>query len=148
MRILSLLFGKGLPPDRGSAEVQAHQERQDRSEPAVNAINVSHPYKSQGTWMFDDPAVGLRREPFVSGADAIIDRLVQGTPSAESGFTLLFSAEPFPGYQVTFEHRREEMGGNWYYCRALNMEGWLCPALLKYFHAAPKTIYAQFRAET
>jgi hypothetical protein len=25
------------------------------------------------------------------------------------------------------------------------MEGWLCPALFKYFDAAPPKIYAQFR---
>jgi hypothetical protein len=25
------------------------------------------------------------------------------------------------------------------------MEGWLCPALFKYFDSAPKKIYAQFR---
>jgi hypothetical protein len=89
--------------------------------------------------------VGLRQEPFVSGADAIIDRLVQEISNAESGFTLVFSAQPFPGFQVEFEWYREEFNGNWYYCRALNMEGWLCPALLKYFDCAPKRIYAQFR---
>ncbi|HEX6437010.1 MAG TPA: DUF6717 family protein, partial [Candidatus Binatia bacterium] len=95
--------------------------------------------------VFDDPAVGLRQEPFVSGADAIIERLVQQIPNAVSGFTLLFSAQPFPGYQAEFDWRREEFSGNWYYCPELEMEGWLCPALLKYFDAAPKKIYAQFR---
>jgi len=30
----------------------------------------------------------------------------------------------------------------------LGMAGWLCPALLRYFDAPPKKIYAQFKAKT
>ena len=104
-----------------------------------------HPYKHHGLWVFDDPAVGLVQEPFVSGADTIIDRAVSGIAGAEAGFTLLFSARAFPGYQLEFEWRREEMSGNWYYSPALDLEGWLCPALLKYFETPPARIYAQFR---
>jgi hypothetical protein len=110
----------------------------------MNSLFVIHPYEVKGMWVFDDPAVGLRREPFVSGADAIISSMVQNIPEAQSGFTLVFSAEPFPGAQVEFEWKRAEWSGNWYYCPALKMEGWLCPALNKYFDSAPKKIYAQF----
>ena len=99
-------------------------------------------------WVFDDPRVGLVQEPFVSGSDEIIERLVREIPDAESGFTLIFSAEPFPGYQVELEWLRVEMSGNWYHCRELGMDGWLCPALLRYFDAPPKKIYAQFKAKT
>jgi hypothetical protein len=74
--------------------------------------------------------------------------MVKDIPNAELGFTLVFSAQPFPGYQVEFEWRREEFSGNWYYSSALEMEGWLCPALFKYFDSAPKKIYAQFRSNT
>jgi hypothetical protein len=109
----------------------------------VNSIMVIQPYKHKETWVFDDDAVGLLREAFVSGADTIIDRMVAGIPDAEQGFTLLFSAGPFPGYQVRLERRREEYGGNWYYSPDLDMEGWLCPSLLKYFENAPTEIYAQ-----
>lgn len=111
----------------------------------MNAMNAIHPYKADGLWVFDDPAVGLRQEPFVAGADLIIERMVQTIPDAASGFTLLFSAQPFPGFQVEFQWRRAELSGNWYYCPALDLEGWLCPALYKYFTAAPPTIYVQFR---
>jgi hypothetical protein len=114
----------------------------------MNSIIAIHPYRSGGLWVFDDPEVGLIREPFVSGADTIIDRAVTDIPNAEAGFTLLFSAAPFPGYQIEFEWRRAEMSGNWYYSNALGMEGWLCPALLKYFDAPPQKIYTQFRAKT
>lgn len=47
--------------------------------------------------------LGLGQEPFVSGADSIIDRMVENIPNAESGFSLLFSAQPFPNYQIKFE---------------------------------------------
>jgi hypothetical protein len=114
----------------------------------MNSIMVIHPYRYEGLWVFDDPAVGLRQEPFVSGADTIIDQMVRTIPDAESGFTLLFSADPFPGFQHEFEWRRTEMGGNWYHSSALGTEGWLCPALFKYFEAAPARLYAQARAKS
>ena len=62
----------------------------------MNRIGLIVPYKYEGTWVFDDPAVGLRREPFVAGIDTMIDRLVASIPNAEAGFRLLFSASPFP----------------------------------------------------
>jgi hypothetical protein len=111
----------------------------------MNAITVIHPYKYEGVWVFDDEKVGLVQEPFVSGADDIIEKLVSEIPNAENGFSLLFSATPFPGYQAEFEWKREEFEGNWYYIKELNMEGWLCPALFKYFDSAPQNIYAQFK---
>lgn len=109
----------------------------------MNSMMVIHPYRSEGMWVFDDAKVGLLQEPFISGADTIIDRLVADMPSAADGFTLLFSASPFPGFQIELEWRREELGGNWYHCAVLDMEGWLCPALFKYFEKAPTNIYAQ-----
>lgn len=112
----------------------------------MNAMLVIHPYRHEGMWVFDDAKAGLVQEPFVSGADLIIDRLVADVPDAARGFTLLFSANPFPGYQAELEWRREEHGGNWYHCRALGMEGWLCPALFHYFDAAPPRIYVQCKA--
>ena len=112
----------------------------------MNSIMVIRPYKYDEMWVFDDEKVGLLREPFVAGADTIIDRLVANIPNAEAGFSLLFSASPFPGYQVKFDWRREQYGGNWYYNAELDMEGWLCPALFKYFPEAPKEFYAQCKA--
>lgn len=98
--------------------------------------------------MFDDAAVGLREEPFISGADRIIDRMVVDLSGAEGGFTLLFAARPFPGYQLELEWVREDMSGNWYRSEALGMEGWLCPALLNYFDSPPARLYATFRARS
>jgi hypothetical protein len=111
----------------------------------MNAIKVIRPYRAEGMWVFDDEAVGLSQEPFVGGADLIIDRLVGHIPDAEHGFNLIFSADPFPGYQHQFEWRRAEMRGNWYFCADLNAEGWLCPALFRYFEAAPPMLYIEVR---
>ena len=90
----------------------------------------------------------LRQEPFVSGADAIIDRMVHNIRNAANGFTLILSSQPFPGYQVEFDWRRAEFEGNWYFSDQLNMEGWLCPALFKYFSSVPPKIYVEFRPKT
>jgi len=113
----------------------------------MNSIGIIAPYKYEGMWVFDDPTVGLTREPFVAGIDRMIDRLVTHIPGAEQGFRLLFSATPFPGHNVKLEWRREESGGNWYYCPRFDMEGWLCPALFKYFEEAPKELYGQAEAK-
>ena len=109
----------------------------------MNSIGVIAPYKYEGTWVFDDPRVGLEREPFVAGIDTMIDRLVAAIPNAQTGFRLLFSAAPFPGYTVQLHWRREEYGGNWYYSRDFQIEGWLCPALFKYFDQAPLALYVR-----
>lgn len=115
----------------------------------ANAIMAIHPYRHEGLWVFDDADAGLHREPFIAGADAIIDLALQkkGIAEAENGFRLLFSSGPFPGYDFRFEWVREGDGGNWYYARDFDMEGWLCPALLKYFDEAPGEIYARFEAK-
>jgi hypothetical protein len=111
----------------------------------VNAMNVIYPYKYNGTWVFDDEKFGLLQEPFVSGADDVIEMMVDKINNAEKGFTLFFSSTPFPGYQIELKWRREESGGNWYYSKLLNIEGWLCPAMFKYFDVTPNCIYAQFK---
>ncbi len=113
-----------------------------------NQILLITPYwlAEVGTWVFDDPAQGLNQEPFVNGVPQMIDFLVKDIPDARSGFRLLFSASPFPGFQKRLEWQREEDGGNWYASEDPPMEGWLCPALLRYFNEAPAELYV--KAET
>src|SRR5207302_747659 len=106
-----------------------------------NALFVIEPYYWNGMWVFDDPRVGLDKEPFVSGIPEIIERVVQDIPRAEEGFVLVFSANPFPGATVELEWVREEFGGQWYRWKATGMEGWLCPALFQYFERAPQKLY-------
>jgi hypothetical protein len=109
----------------------------------MNAISVLFPYKYEGMWVFDDPETGLKREPFVFGIDEMITRTVAGIADAEKGFRLLFAPTPFPGFTLKLDWRREEYGGNWYFCTQLDIEGWLCPALFKYFDKAPVELYAK-----
>lgn len=108
-----------------------------------NTIMVIFPYRYQGTWVFDDERVGLVQEPFIEGMPEIIDLFVQDIPNAAQGFKLLFSATPFPGYQAELVWARSEYGGNWYRWEVYNLEGWLCPALFKYFSEAPQHIYCK-----
>jgi len=112
----------------------------------MNSIMILMPYKYYGSWVFDDPAAGLDREPFVAGIDTMIDEMVKDIPDAENGFKLIFSPTAFPGYRLRLEWRRAESGGNWYYSPDLKMEGWLCPALYRYFTTAPKELYARIEA--
>lgn len=111
----------------------------------MDGINQIAPYKHLDMWVFDDPDVGLTHEPFISGADTMIDRVVMEIPNAEKGFLMLFSSNPFPGNTLRLEWRRAEGGGNWYYSEALEMEGWLSPALSKYFAEAPSELYVQVK---
>lgn len=113
----------------------------------MNSIWVIFPYKVEGQWVFDDERTGLVREAFISGIDVMLDRATVNIPNAQTGFKLLFSATPFPGYTLKLEWRREEYGGNWYWCEQFGIEGWLCPALFKYFHASPKELYARPEAK-
>ena len=114
----------------------------------MNSLFVIAPYRYEGMWVFDDPRVGLVREPFVSGIDIMIDRLVAKIPNADKGFRLVFSPTPFPGHEMKLTWRRAEYGGNWYWSDEYQMEGWLCPALFKYFEKAPAELYARAEART
>jgi hypothetical protein len=77
----------------------------------------------------------------------MIDRLVADLPAAANGFNLLFSPTPFPGHQVRLSWRRAESGGNWYWSETDQLEGWLCPALFRYFDTAPREIYVRAEAK-
>jgi hypothetical protein len=115
----------------------------------MNSIMVIRPYKLKHVdmWVFDDKRVGLVQEAFIAGADKMIDVVVKDIPNAEDGFTLIFSATPFPGYQYRMDwHCAEDGGGDWYHSEELKMTGWLCPALLLYFKEAPPQIYVQAKA--
>ena len=114
---------------------------------SANAIQVLEPYRYAGTWVFDDPDTGLRQEPFVLGIPEMIDHMVKDIPNADKGFRMLYSAREFPEYTIKLVWRREDRGGNWYYCEQLGFEGWLCPALFKYFRTTPMEIYGKAEAK-
>ena len=109
----------------------------------ANQIQLINPYWHLGTWVFDDPATGLVREPFVSGVPEMINDLVADIPNARQGFRLQFSSALFPGFQRRLEWVRTEFEGNWYRMDEPPMEGWLCPALFRYFKVAPAELYVK-----
>jgi len=116
--------------------------------PTTNAMMVIAPYWAEETWVFDDADVGLEREPFVAGAPAMIDHVIElaGMDVAHArrdGVRLLFSASPFPGFHKEAIRVREELGGNWYRIEEPALEGWLCPALFHYFSVAPERLYVR-----
>ena len=112
---------------------------------AKNSIFVVKPYKWEGMWVFDDPDRGLEREPFVGGADTMIDVATRDIKGADRGFLALFSAGPFPGTSIVVEWVREELSGNVYRWHEENLEGWLCPALLSFLDPPPEKIYIQVK---
>ena len=114
---------------------------------AQNSIFVIKPYRWEGLWVFDDEQVGLVKEPFVAGADTLIDVAIErkGIANAAGGFLLLFSASPFPGADFQLERVREDTGGNIYVWSETGQEGWLCPALLKHFDEPPENLQVQLK---
>jgi len=113
----------------------------------ANSLMVIVPYRYGGTWVFDDPATGLTREPFVAGVPEMIDYLVRDIPGATNGFRMLFSTQEFPGCQRRLTWLRPEGGGNYYRMDDPPMEGWLCPALFRYYREAPKELYVKAEAK-
>lgn len=113
----------------------------------ANSLMVIEPYRYADTWVFDDKRVGLEQEPFISGIPEMIDKMVADIPNAKDGFRLVFSTQPFPGHELELVWRRPDKGGNWYYCPPLDKEGWLCPALFRYYQKAPERIYVMAEAK-
>jgi len=114
-----------------------------KSGDSSNALIVIAPYRYAGTWVFDDPSRGLNKEPFVAGIPQMIDKMTADIPNAAKGFRLIFSTKPFPGYTHKLIWKRKDTVGNWYYSEEFKTEGWLCPALFKFFKEPPKEIYAK-----
>lgn len=128
---------------------------------------ILYPYLKGQVWVFDDEKQNLKEEAFVQGMSEIIDATLAKKGKirkAKKGFKLTFSDKPFVGHDVkltwfkpgnlegkytleidgkmqTFEFC---IKGDWYHTgRSFKkrMEGWLCPALLKYFDTPPKHLY-------
>ena len=114
----------------------------------ANSLIIILPYQYGGTWVFDDAAAGLRREAFVGGIPEMMNQLVRDIPNATNGFRLLFSTQAFPGYQKKLTWVRPGGAGNYYRMENPPMEGWLCPALFRYYRQAPKELYVRAEPKT
>lgn len=121
-----------------------------------NCVTTIHPYVYHGQWVFDDESRGLDKEAFVSGADSIMDMLyltARGAEEAfipdEAQFSLRFSDTAFKGHKYKFDwvedNDMEYNDDQWnhYIEQTTGISGWLCPALLAFFHEAPRHIYVE-----
>ena len=123
----------------------------------TNSLLTIHPYYDEGLWVFDDSRVGLIAEPFVSGADDLIDHLlnVKGIrkKALKMGFNAVFGSQEFRGADVHLVFKCFASGGTVYEPVGLadfrNQQGssevWLCPALNLYFENSPENIWVSIR---
>jgi hypothetical protein len=127
----------------------------------LNVLMVIEPYWFQDTWVFDDVSKGFKKEPLEGrfegelgkimelgrllggGLSELVNYLVKDIPNARKGFILLFSSEPFAGYQVELALVGEEDGGWTYKAKDYSKQVWLSPTLSKYFETAPESIYVK-----
>ncbi len=107
-----------------------------------NQVNVIFPFKKQGVWVFNDEAVGLVEEPFVSNVNPIIDTVVKGDK-----FVAYISHSTLPGEQIILDKitdtEQGDIGEGWYQMRGTELSCWLCPATLKYFEDYPEQIHVK-----
>jgi hypothetical protein len=76
-----------------------------------NTLWVIHPYRDWGTWVFDDPRVGLRREPFVAGIPEMMDKLVRDIPNADKASDCFFQLPLSPIIQPSLYGGGRRPGG-------------------------------------
>jgi hypothetical protein len=134
------------PETQAGTQTRAPRMAQRRRYIMSNTIFAIMPYKWNGLWVFDDPAVGLTREPLVGGTDTMIDVATEHLPDARKGFVAVFSAGYFPDARIVLDLVRGEGGGSIYRWKEKEMQGWLCPALLRYFPEPPAKLFIQVKA--
>ncbi len=99
-------------------------------------------YWENGAWRFDEPCLGIRKEPFVLGSSEIITEILHSRglfhPQARR-FRLIFSSRSRLPYIARWVEEDDQ--ANWCTCHELEMEGWPRGKLEKFFPQIPKTIY-------
>jgi hypothetical protein len=107
----------------------------------MQMIHEIYPRRYRGHWLFDDPRHNIVDEEFVCGMDTILDIMCAKKRQLSRGVRLLFSNQEIPG-SMRLDWRREDAGGDWYIANKIQITGWCCPTLRKYFpEGAPKELY-------
>ena len=122
---------------------------------STNSILIINPYYYHGMWVFDDARTGLDKEPFVAGADLLIEHLLKKLGMLEQGrkgFVAVFSKVPFPDHQIELKFEKFESMGTVYTTSETDFKNayglnqiWLCPALNLYFQNSPENLYVQLK---
>lgn len=122
----------------------------------TNALFSIQPFVHNGMWVFDDEARGLDKEPFVMGADTLLDKVYHAYSRPEGDWdvnSIVFSATPLPEADITMRATSTDPtktdGTYWVVENAtdkldacVDHELWLCPALYAFFSdGAPERIY-------
>ena len=131
----------------------------------VHIITVKKSRKYGGLYIFDDLAKGLVKEPFVTDASAVIDRMKKDKGIKGSNVTIMFSKTFLPKNDevlVLIKKLRERyaikdsttnkfiikeyVNGKYVsgtYKTSKDETLWLCPAQLKYFDKIAPVIYVK-----
>ncbi|MBL59694.1 MAG: hypothetical protein CMO75_08495 [Verrucomicrobiales bacterium] len=96
-----------------------------------------------GLWCYDDVSFEVKGQPFVFGADLILDKMADRIDEVGDQLNLVFSSIPFPGSEFCLDFVREETEGFVYRWEEKNLQGWLSPSLRNYFPEPPPNIYLQ-----
>ena len=102
-----------------------------------NSLYIIQPYRDLGTWLFDDESRNIIREPFVLGVPQMIDMYLEQKGIQANKFTLIFSNKDIPNADAKLIKERDLNEGAWYSLVGTDKEGWICPAILKYYETAP-----------
>ena len=96
--------------------------------------------------MFDDERFGIVAQPFVFGADLILEKMAAQSGLSGERLNAVFAAFPFPGSEHSLKFVREETEGFMYRWEEQKLQGWLSPSLNNYFPEPPAEIYLQLLA--
>ena len=72
--------------------------------------------------------------------------LVASIPDADKGFRFDLLAKPFPDFQKKLTWLHGDSEGNTYKLDDPPLEGWICPALFKYYDKPPAELFLARRA--
>jgi len=120
----------------------------------MNTINFIYAYVHKGAWVFDDESRELDKEPFVAGADLLMDAMAGIDGKRKDGQTVAFyfAETPIPDWDVQLRIKGKDGHDGTFYMVDFpelnkNDEGpiWLCPALLKFFDESPENIYVKIK---
>jgi len=99
--------------------------------------------RKNGLWVFDDERFGIVEQPFVFGADLILEKMAAQSGVNGERLNAVFAGIPFPGSEYTLRFVREETEGFMYRWEEENLQSWLSPSLKNYFPEPPPEIYLQ-----
>lgn len=126
-----------------------------------NSLFTINAYRKHHMWMFDDESRDIKEEPFVFGADLMLD-YASGSVKPDGSLdeskdecTIVFSATPMPKNDIHIRlYEPDGMDGHFYevvkfdqWQEGEGFQFWLCPALLAFFDKAPENIYVKIQGQ-